>query len=297
MNRPSHSPFHSSLTELTGSVEYHTMSNNLVSLTFWMILLFAVTALSGCRGYNAITAMDARSQWSRLDSPDPLPAVGWARGQSDIIHIYIEGDGVAYSTPTSPSPDPTPITPTALLLAEQDNAPAVAYLGRPCQYVDGETCTNDYWTTARFSLPVLSTMNALTDAAKHAANARKVVLIGFSGGGAVAALLASQRTDVVGLITVCGNLDHDEWTRMHDLTPLHGSLNPSDYAQQLSSIPQVHFLGGDDTIITRRIIDSYAAHLSPSANVQVHTIPELSHGGLGWIEAWPDLLVEATSDF
>ncbi|MBC15479.1 MAG: alpha/beta hydrolase [Desulfovibrio sp.] len=285
------------MTELTGSVEYHTMKNNLVALIIWGILLFTVTALSGCRGYNAITAMDAHAKWNRLNASGPLPAVGWARGQSDIIHIYIEGDGVAYSTPTSPSPDPTPITPTALLLAQQDSTPAVAYLGRPCQYVEGSACTNEYWTTGRFSLPVLTTMNSLTEAAKKAANARNVVLIGFSGGGAVAALLASQRTDVVGLITVCGNLDHEKWTRMHDLTPLQDSLNPADYTQQLSSIPQVHFLGGNDTVIPQQVVDSYVEALSPKTKVQVRTLPELTHDGKGWVAAWPTLIKEATSIF
>ena len=102
--------------------------------------ILSLLLLTGCAHNTVVTDMASDARWQRLDTVDPLPAVGWARGRAEVVHVYIEGDGVAYSTPTSPSPDPTSVTPTSLLLARQDNASAVAYLGRPCQYVSGDAC-------------------------------------------------------------------------------------------------------------------------------------------------------------
>ena len=252
--------------------------------------LFLLLALTGCVRGNVVASMASDTAWSRLDSAAPLPAVGWVRGQADVLHIYIEGDGVAYSTPTSPSLDPTPITPTALLLARRDAAAAVAYLGRPCQYVSGDACTNECWTTGRFSEAVLRTENKLVDAAKSSTGAQRVVLIGFSGGGAVAALLAERRADVAALVTVCGNLDHAVWTAMHGVTPLYGSLNPADHAARLASLPQVHFLGGADANVTRQVTEAFVSRLGPGAPVKVRVVPGLGHGGAAWAGTWPELL-------
>lgn len=254
--------------------------------------LLLLTNVVGCTRSDVVASMALDSTWNRLDSNEPLPAVGWTRGQADLIHIYIEGDGVAYSTPTTPSLDPTPVTPTALLLARVDDAAAVAYIGRPCQYVSGDTCTNKSWTSGRFSEATLQTENSLVNAAKKSARAKRVVLIGFSGGGAVAALLAERRTDVAALITVCGNLDHAVWTAMHNITPLYGSLNPTEHVKQLSSLPQVHFLGAADTNINTKVTNSFVAKLGPDAPATVHIVPELAHGGEDWAKAWPELLHE-----
>ncbi|WP_419787167.1 hypothetical protein [Pseudodesulfovibrio sp.] len=252
--------------------------------------ILLLLALAGCARSHVVSDMAEDTDWMRMDAEAPLPAVGWVRGQAKTVHIYIEGDGVAYSTRTSPSPDPTPITPTALLLARQDNAPAVAYLGRPCQYVTGDACTTTCWTTGRFSENVVKTENQLVDRAKRATGAQQVVLIGFSGGGAVAALLAEARDDVAELITVCGNLDHTVWTRMHNVTPLYGSLNPADKAARLASLRQIHLLGEEDTNVTRRVTDSFVAKLPKGASVLIRTIPGLAHGGEAWAEVWPGIL-------
>jgi len=261
---------------------------------FLLLALLALLALTGCARSRSdvVATMAADATWQRLGAGTPLPATGWARGQADVVHIYIEGDGVAYSTRTRPSPDPTPITPTALLLARQDNAAAVAYLGRPCQYVTGSACTSQCWTSGRFSEATLRTENQLVDAAKASTGARRVVLIGFSGGGAVAALLAARRTDVAALVTVCGNLDHAVWTAMHQVSPLYGSLNPVDQARRLSSLPQVHFVGGADANVTRRVTDSFVSRLGPGAPASVRVLPGLAHGGQPWARVWPALLVE-----
>lgn len=66
------------------------------------------------------------------------------------------------------------------------------------------------------------------DALKQRFGATRLTLVGYSGGAAVAALLATRRNDVARLVTVDGNLDHRAWTAHHRVTPLTGSLNPAE---------------------------------------------------------------------
>jgi hypothetical protein len=68
-------------------------------------------------------------------------------------------------------------------------------------------------------LSVISASNQAVDALKQRYGAQEIVLVGYSGGGAVAALVAARRTDVVRLVTVAGNLDHLAWTHLHSVPP------------------------------------------------------------------------------
>jgi alpha/beta superfamily hydrolase len=84
------------------------------------------------------------------------------------------------------------------------------------------------------------------DQLKQMVGASKLQLVGYSGGANVAALAASERTDVIHLVTVAGNLDHASWTRHHRVKPLVNSLNAADIAHQLDRLPQTHWVGGQD---------------------------------------------------
>src|SRR5512143_3524533 len=163
------------------------------------------------------------------------------------VHIYIEGDGFAWVTRNQRSADPTPYNPVALKLAGRDSSANVIYLARPCQYLGAGTeprCTQEIWSDARFSDEVVAATNRVIDQLvdKH----RKIELIGCSGGAAVALLVAARRHYVVSLRTVAGNIDHESFTQHHHVTPLAGSLNPRDVARQLATIPQRHYIGGND---------------------------------------------------
>lgn len=255
-------------------------------------VLALLLAVSGCSagGYRWAGQLDVDPVWIRMEVSSPLPAVGWVRGYGSELHVYIEGDGVAYATPSSPSLDPTPETPSALLLALADPAPAVAYLGRPCQYACVGDCEQRWWTTDRFAPEALRAQDALLTLARERAAAERVVLFGFSGGGGVAALLAAERPDVAGLVTVCGNLDHALWTRLHGVTPLGGSRNALDAAPCLGSVPQWHFVGGKDRIVPETVVRSFCSALPTRTNVRVHVEPDLAHDGLAWAARWPGLL-------
>jgi pimeloyl-ACP methyl ester carboxylesterase len=207
------------------------------------------------------------------------------------IHVYVEGDGRAFLSRSRPSPDPTPRNPLALELALLDPAPSVLYIARPCQFLDANalaSCQPRYWTTARYSEAVVEATDAVIDRVRQGANGR-IGLIGHSGGGAIAALLAARRTDVDWLITVAGNLDHATWTRHHRVTPLTESLNPVDYAAALRPIRQLHLAGGEDTVVPAAIIESYLARLGNPETAKLGIYPDYGHDCC-WQEIWPALV-------
>lgn len=219
-------------------------------------------------------------------------AAFWPRLQSvsDHLVVYIEGDGFAWRSRSTPSADPTPINPLALRLALVRPADGVAYLGRPCQYVGANRhgCSQRYWTHARFSPEVIEAMDSALNQLKDMFDARRLTLVGYSGGGAVAALLAVRRSDVIRLVTVAANLDHEAWTEYHRLSPLRESLNPIDDAIQLREISQVHFVGSADIVVPPKIVHTFKKRLGHSPRVDVQTLSGFDHECC-WVEAWPRL--------
>jgi dienelactone hydrolase len=212
--------------------------------------------------------------------------------QTDTLTVYIEGDGLAWISSSTPSFDPTPINPLALRLALLDNSGSAVYLARPCQYVSGDDrhgCEQKYWTEQRFAPEVIAASNIAVSQLKALYAANNVRLIGYSGGGAVAALLAAKRNDVVQLVTVAGNLDHAAWTKHYRISPLSGSLNPADAINQLENIPQRHYIGGQDMVIgsfnTQSYVDRFPANKKPAISV----IPTFNHHCC-WTLIWPDVV-------
>lgn len=219
----------------------------------------------------------------------PFPIQSYARGQSDSVTIYIEGDGFAWASRTRPSTDPTPINPLALRLAARDPAPAVAYLGRPCQYVSSPACEQRYWGSARFSQAMIVAMDEAVSVVKSRAGATSVHLVGFSGGGAVVALLAGRRSDIASLRTVAGYLDHVALNEAIGVSPLSGSLDPMQIAMSLRTIPQLHLSGGEDTVIPFWVAQNFVDAQGDGACAATLTLDGFQHNS-GWVEAWPGLL-------
>ena len=214
---------------------------------------------------------------------------------SDTLTIYIEGDGFAWRTSRRPSSDPSPHNPIALKLALQHQNGPVAYLARPCQFhVDVKKtplCNQSYWTTKRYAEEVISASEQALSQLKHKYQANKLILVGYSGGAAVAALLAARRDDVAKLVTVAGNLDHQAWTEFHNVTPLTDSLNPVDYLEQLQTIPQLHFVGEDDKNIPPKLAQDFIANYDLTKFAKVIVVPDQSHSCC-WQEIWPSLVLE-----
>ncbi len=211
----------------------------------------------------------------------------------DPITLYIEGDGLAWISRYRRSDNPTPTDPVALKMAAQDPAINLGYIARPCQFVDLKRqpqCTPRYWDEDRFSEEVVEAVNRAVTQLKEMAQASHVHLVGFSGGGAVAALVAARRDDVGSLRTVAGNLDHKAFTRHHEVSGMTGSLNPIDVADRLGGIPyQIHFNGMRDKVVPQFIAERFMERLGKPACVTGVRVPGAAHIE-GWSEKWSRLL-------
>jgi len=205
------------------------------------------------------------------------------------VRIYIEGDGLAWITRTQPSTDPTPRHAIGLALALADPSPNVVYLARPCQYslAQSPRCEATYWTDRRFSEEVIQAMNNAMDIILHDASGQKAELIGYSGGGTMAVLLAARRNDVANLRTIAGNLDHATVNRMHGVADMPDSLNPIEVVSYITELPQTHFIGMKDQVISPSIARSFVRHVGRCA--ELVELPDATHEE-GWISAWLHLL-------
>lgn len=211
---------------------------------------------------------------------------------SALLVVYIEGDGFAWERRDKRSDDPTPLNPVSLHLAVADNAPAVAYLARPCQFVaTPRYCDSDLWTTARYSEAVIAATDEALDQLKAKTGATKLALVGYSGGGTVAALAAARRSDVVWLKTVASPLDIAAFTNHHQVSPLAGSLNPASDVAALTRLPQIHYMGEDDEIVPPEINRAAIAQLDAEGCAELRVLRDVEHGD-GWRSAWPSLADE-----
>jgi len=259
----------------------------------WFVI-FCCLYLSGCMTNTTYISPQERADqaaqlaktadWKEYTihtNPFILKAYGPAKIKTSVLTIYIEGDGLAWISDDMPSDNPTPINPTGLKIAvhHQKNYPGV-YLARPCQLVNNQEwvgCRQAYWTNLRFSPEVINAMNQAVSYLKKYYHAKKIILIGYSGGGTIAALIAAKRSDVKELITIAAVLNVKEWVKEKDLTPLDGSLNPADFSKELAVIPQTHWVGGKDTIVPKDIAFSYANHFPKNKKPKIIIVPNFDH--------------------
>ena len=265
-----------------------------------LTLLCLFYFLTGCTStlHHPFTEGSALGFSSVMFEAPPFAFAGQLKTPShgaDALVVYIEGDGrlIAHG---AISDNPTPRFPLGWLLARQDDAPAVMYLARLGQYNDAFTGTQyrPYWTEKRFAPEIIQSMNHVLDAAKERVAAKRIHLVGFSGGGAVTCLLAADRQDVASLVTVAGLLDHAFWTKQKKYEPLTGSLNPADVTNQLVNIPQLHLYGKNDTVIPPEISQHFL-HRANFAHARRMEVNADHHSGCE--QAWPALLSDQIIPF
>lgn len=218
--------------------------------------------------------------------------------KNKILNVYFEGDGFAWKTKYQLSKNPTPLDPIALKMALQDNSENVLYLARPCQFIDLNfdlNCRNqEFWSRARFSLQVIDSENQAVEKIKEQYGFKKVNLFGFSGGGAVAILVAVKRKDVESVKTIAANLDHEKLSKIHNATPLSQSLNPIDFAKATANITQLHLAGGQDETVPYPIIESFVNEVNNysffSKKAQFQIIKKANHEYEKWPQIWSEII-------
>ncbi|WMD21633.1 alpha/beta hydrolase [Achromobacter seleniivolatilans] len=259
-----------------------------------MILLLAGCAMDRVRNADELAAPSGLHREHIATGTFVLTAYTRIPRADRPLRVYIEGDGLAWITRTQPSADPTPRNAVGLTLAAQDASDNVAYLARPCQFTPmslNPQCTPVWWTGKRFGIEIVNAMNAAIDRLAARAPGQRVELIGYSGGGALAVLLAARRHDVASIRTVAGNLDTEFVNQLHEVSAMPESLNPINEADRVAAIPQLHISGANDKIVPPSVAARFASATGPRC-VRTRTLNGLDHGG-NWAAQWPALLSEA----
>lgn len=255
---------------------------------FWAVIL---AQLSGCTtaalrvderaaslGYRRLVVQgDGYSHVAYLK--EGLSAPGMA------LHVYLEGDGTPWMRRRVAASDPTPRTPLMLDLMSLDPAPSL-YLGRPCYHGLNreQACTPDMWTDKRYSRAVVASMAAAL--VRLSADYPALILLGHSGGGTLAMLMAEHLPKTEAVITVAANLDIARWAGLHRQPPLTGSLNPVERPPLPQRVRQTHYAGGRDGNVPPMLVRDAIARQQGAGFI---VFSNQGHGCC-WRDVWPVIL-------
>lgn len=208
------------------------------------------------------------------------------------VRVYVEGDGRPWRGTDRPAADPTPANPIGLKLMQADGQ-SDAYLGRPCYWglSDESPCEPIWWTHARFSAPVVRSMiTALrTTLLDRYPDVQCVELVGYSGGGTLALLMAGQMSEVCAVTTVASPIDIVAWAARLGYTPLEHSENPVALPPLPARIVQRHLRGARDAVVA---VDNGRDWMMGSSSAALVVIDEFDHVCC-WLQRWPALLESA----
>ena len=208
-----------------------------------------------------------------------------ANHASSPLTIFLESDGLPWLGRT-PSDDPTTREPVALEMLMRSSAPA-AYVTRPCYNgLRSDKCNFELWTGARYSSEVVESMVATVREIQRRSGSERVSLVGYSGGGSLAVLIAERLEKVASVVTVGANLDTDAWTDHHKYLRLSQSLNPA-LSDQPHPWPELHLRGANDLVVPPATTERYFARY-PGA--QWRTVEGFDHVCC-WVRDWPAISV------
>ncbi len=203
----------------------------------------------------------------------------------DVLHVYLEGDGVPWAAFDRVSTEPTPRNPVMLRLMAKDQAPSL-YLGRPCYngHARDPGCSPLLWTHRRYAPEVVEVMAAALDGFLREHPHPGLVFLGHSGGGALALLLAQLFPATRAVVTAAANADIDVWADLHDYSRLQGSLNPANFPG--GKFPEFHYLGEKDETVPPHVFEPV---LGRRPNARVETVEGFDHVCC-WEALWPKIL-------
>lgn len=258
---------------------------------FGLTILILICSIVGCSSPALIADHYARANnYTRLAiSGQDFTHVVYLKQQNSIHrwHIYLEGDGLPWISKHLIARDPTPMQSLMLKLMTQDTISNI-YLGRPCYHgmVSESNCNPWLWTHGRYSEQVVSSMVSALNKLIHSRHIKQITLIGHSGGGTLAVLMAERIKEVDTIISLAGNLDVRAWTEQHGYSTLKGSLNPAKRPPLPKSISEYHFIGEQDRVIPLPAILQYV-NKRPSACLNIiHNCTHLDC----WEDYWTPIL-------
>lgn len=202
------------------------------------------------------------------------------------LHIYIEGDGLPWIG-NRITFDPGPFDQVALSLMQQDPSPSF-YLGRPCYFQSkvglSDQCEPSLWTRARYSKKIVDILIAALNSQSDLATYDEWILIGHSGGGTLAYLMAQELPKVKTVVTISSNLNVTAWTNHHKYTPLDWSLDPAQL-QPKKSLRVFYLSGGKDKNVPIELNKTFLEKI----NATIISRPGYNHSCC-WEKEWKDIL-------
>lgn len=270
--------------------------NSILALFFMLVACSMPVAQSR---YAVIEQLQA-SGFIHFQTPNPLKiyvrkrlAQDEPRNSGPIrLTAYIEGDGAPWWSRKVPPANPSPTKSIAAQLAIRDHGPFVAYIGRPCQFLEDfeiDNCDVKWWTSARYSAQALNWLDNAVEYIVHDYPNVGVELIGHSGGGVMAALLAANRDDVACLITLAAPLDLDAWTRSSGFDDFKDALNPALLSAARLNLQEKHYWGRDDILVPPTSVGAYTTRVLPG---DISIIDNVGHSA-GWNKHWAEIKSES----
>lgn len=249
-------------------------------------LFFACAVLSACASPTPAERLDADATRAGLSrsvvSGVEFLHVVYARIAADTreLTVFIEGDGLPMVGDRIVK-DPTTREPLALPLMLHSSGSALL-VARPCYHaLDDSRCTWRDWTLGRYSDAVVRSMATVIQTESRALNAQRIKLIGYSGGGALAVLIAERLGSVASVITIAANLDTDAWALHHGYTALSESLNPAR-SERPHPWREIHLQGVRDENVPIATTQAYFARYPNAERV---TFERYDHVCC-WVKDW-----------
>lgn len=211
-----------------------------------------------------------------------------AHANDGLLVLIVDGDGRPWTRDgMRVAADPTPHVPLALKLAAETPY-SVLYLGRPCYFglQRQAPCSARDWTSDRYAADIVASMVAAADSYIQAHGVRRVLLVGYSGGGTLVTLMAPHMPRAVGVVTIAGNLDPDAWTQVHGYAPLNG-LNPALEPPFPKNVQEWHLIGDRDNNVPYIAAQRYLQRLPPD---RISRYVDFDHTCC-WEAEWPAVLL------
>lgn len=248
-----------------------------------LFIVLLTSMVSACAVFSTIPSKNQNLQ-HLLNSSEMISTIFKHRialftssKKETTLKVFIEGDGRPWLDGKHIRKDPSPKTLMVFDLLKQTTGDRL-YLGRPCYFqTEDERCHYSDWTSHRYSQKVIKSMALAITQIKEAGEYTQTVIIGHSGGGVIATLLACELNTQTPVITLAANLDIDQWTQVHQWSPLAGSLNPSNLPVECKSANSFHFYGGKDKNVTQESAQAFFA----TGKANQHLIPDATH------DNWP----------
>ena len=232
------------------------------------IVVAVALLLSGC--IHAVPSSD-NFEVSQIETSHFSIAV-WTKKniqKGKSLRIYYEGDG-----------NPTPYHAIAFDFAKRDTTDNVIYVARPCQWVDDKICNQrpQIYKEARFHPEIMKEMQELTEYLVRKYQPQSVELIGYDG-GAVVALNMASKIAVKRVITIAGITDIVSYNTYHELPEIETDdmENPADNLMVLSQIPQIHYVGKEDDVTPKRLVERFVARMENPTSAVVKVVPDVNH--------------------